>query len=84
MNEQVSHRQRAPDDDPTSEFEVGQEFQNKEAVLMAVKTYSINRAVDYKILESDQLKYAARCVQQDQGCGWMIRVSYWRKKEIWE
>ncbi|MED6128913.1 hypothetical protein PIB30_102701 [Stylosanthes scabra] len=52
MNEQVSHVQRAPDDDPTTEFEVGQEFQNKEAVLM--------------------------------GCTWMIRVSYRRKKEIWE
>ncbi|MED6182621.1 hypothetical protein PIB30_030239 [Stylosanthes scabra] len=33
MNEQVSHCQRAPNDDPTSEFEVGQEFQNKEAYL---------------------------------------------------
>ncbi|MED6221107.1 hypothetical protein PIB30_051208 [Stylosanthes scabra] len=65
MNEQVSHVQRAPKDDPTTEFEVGQKFQNKEVVLMAVKTYSINRAVDYKILESDQLKYAARCIKQD-------------------
>ncbi|MED6144060.1 hypothetical protein PIB30_011856 [Stylosanthes scabra] len=27
MNEHVSHRQRAPDDDPTSEFDVSQEFQ---------------------------------------------------------
>ncbi|MED6114765.1 hypothetical protein PIB30_083627 [Stylosanthes scabra] len=68
MNEHVSHVQRAPDDDLTTKFEVGQEFQNKEAVLMAVKMYSINRVVDYKILESDQLKYAARCVKQDQGC----------------
>ncbi|MED6184896.1 hypothetical protein PIB30_051825 [Stylosanthes scabra] len=82
MNEHVSHVQRAPDDDPTTEFEVGQEFQNKEAVLMAVKTYSINRAVDYKILENDQLKCTARCIKQDQGCAWMIRVSYRRKNEI--
>ncbi|MED6185310.1 hypothetical protein PIB30_055824 [Stylosanthes scabra] len=39
MNEHVFHGQRAPDDDPTTEFEDGQEFHNKEAVLMAVKTY---------------------------------------------
>ncbi|MED6128005.1 hypothetical protein PIB30_093475 [Stylosanthes scabra] len=65
INEQVFHGQCAPDNDPATEFEVGQEFQNKEAVLMAVKTYNINRAVDYKILESDKLKYAARCVQHD-------------------
>ncbi|MED6135653.1 hypothetical protein PIB30_048695 [Stylosanthes scabra] len=49
INEQVSHSQRAPDDDPTSEFEVGQEFHNKEFVLMAVKTYCINRAVTIRL-----------------------------------
>ncbi|MED6222574.1 hypothetical protein PIB30_065678 [Stylosanthes scabra] len=45
MNEHFSHRQCAPYNDPTIEFELGQEFQNKEAILMAVKTYSINRLV---------------------------------------
>ncbi|MED6148603.1 hypothetical protein PIB30_054679, partial [Stylosanthes scabra] len=44
----------------------------------------INPAIDYKILESDQLKYTTRCNQHDQGYAWMIRVSYRRKKEIWE
>ncbi|MED6151145.1 hypothetical protein PIB30_079530 [Stylosanthes scabra] len=53
----------SPDDDPVDEFEVGQEFVNKEAVVLAVKTYSIRRAVDYKILESDMLKYAVQCAQ---------------------
>ncbi|MED6135915.1 hypothetical protein PIB30_051219 [Stylosanthes scabra] len=53
MNEHVSPGQRAPDDDPTTEFEVGLEFQNKKVVLIVVKTYNINRGVDYKILESD-------------------------------
>ncbi|MED6153883.1 hypothetical protein PIB30_106341 [Stylosanthes scabra] len=48
--------QGGPDDDPVDEFEVGQEFADKEAVVMAVKTYSIRRAVEYKILESDRLK----------------------------
>ncbi|MED6154999.1 hypothetical protein PIB30_001681 [Stylosanthes scabra] len=47
-----------PDDDLVDEFEVGQQFDDKEAMLMAVKTYSIRRAVEYKILESDRLKYA--------------------------
>ncbi|MED6167620.1 hypothetical protein PIB30_004431 [Stylosanthes scabra] len=53
MNEDVSYGQRGPDDDPTIEFKFGQEFQNKEPILMAIKTYNINRPVDYKILESD-------------------------------
>ncbi|MED6127568.1 hypothetical protein PIB30_089244, partial [Stylosanthes scabra] len=44
MNEQVPYGQGGPDDDPTTEFEVGQEFQNKEAVMMAIRMYSIKRA----------------------------------------
>ncbi|MED6173325.1 hypothetical protein PIB30_058276 [Stylosanthes scabra] len=57
-----------PDDDPTTEFEVGQQFENKEEVLMAVKTYSIRRAVQFKIIESDQLKYVVRCAEFGKGC----------------
>ncbi|MED6112888.1 hypothetical protein PIB30_065834 [Stylosanthes scabra] len=49
--------QGGPEDDPVDEFEVRQEFADKEAAVMAVKTYSIRRAVEYKILESDRLKY---------------------------
>ncbi|MED6165298.1 hypothetical protein PIB30_098257, partial [Stylosanthes scabra] len=43
MNSDVCLGQGGPDDDPTAEFEVGQQFENKEEVLMAVKTYSIRR-----------------------------------------
>ncbi|MED6152516.1 hypothetical protein PIB30_092836 [Stylosanthes scabra] len=72
------------DDDPTTEFEVGQQFENKEEVLMAIKTYSIRRAVQFKILESDQLKYVVQCSEFGKGCEWNIRVSYSRKQEKWE
>ncbi|MED6212196.1 hypothetical protein PIB30_080881 [Stylosanthes scabra] len=81
MNSDVCLGQGGPDDDPTAEFEVGQQFENKEEVLMAVKTYSIRRAVQFKILESDQLKYAVRCSEFGKGCEWNIRVSYPRKQE---
>ncbi|MED6128710.1 hypothetical protein PIB30_100661 [Stylosanthes scabra] len=79
MNSDVRLGQGGPDDDPTAEFEVGQQFENKEEVLMAVKTYSIRRAVQFKILESDQLKYDVRCAEFGKGCEWNIRVSYRRK-----
>ncbi|MED6137910.1 hypothetical protein PIB30_069458 [Stylosanthes scabra] len=79
MRQDRSFLQGGPDDDPTNEFEVGQQFDNKEAVLMAVKTYSIRRAVEYKILESEQLKYSVRCIQHGAGCPWSIRISYRRK-----
>ncbi|MED6199660.1 hypothetical protein PIB30_078002 [Stylosanthes scabra] len=59
--DKVEEQGGGPDDDPVDEFEVGQQFDDKEAVLIAVKTYSIRRAVEYKILESDRLKYAVQC-----------------------
>ncbi|MED6115960.1 hypothetical protein PIB30_095681 [Stylosanthes scabra] len=55
-----------PDDDPVDEFEVGQEFADKEAVMLVVKTYSIRRSVEYKILESDRLKYAVQWPSLDR------------------
>ncbi|MED6162270.1 hypothetical protein PIB30_068828 [Stylosanthes scabra] len=61
----VSHVQRALDDDPTTEFEFGQEFQNKEAVLMAVKTYSINRAKE--IWEVRRYNGLHSCMQTSVG-----------------
>ncbi|MED6143950.1 hypothetical protein PIB30_010904 [Stylosanthes scabra] len=58
MNQGSYEFQDGPDDDPVDEFEVGQELADKEAAVIAVKTNSIRRAVEYKILESDRLKYA--------------------------
>ncbi|RYQ96582.1 hypothetical protein Ahy_B08g092388 [Arachis hypogaea] len=55
--------QGGPEDDPTNEFEIGQHIENKEEVIMVVKMYIIRRDVEYKILESDQLKYFVQCTQ---------------------
>ncbi|RYR66108.1 hypothetical protein Ahy_A03g012050 [Arachis hypogaea] len=49
--------QGSPKDDPTNEFEIEQQYENKEKVIMAVKMYSIKRVIEYKILKSGQLKY---------------------------
>ncbi|MED6147307.1 hypothetical protein PIB30_042995 [Stylosanthes scabra] len=76
--------QGGPDDDPVDEFEVGQEFAKKEAVILVVKTYSIRRAAEYKILESDRLKYAVQCAQFGPVCRWSICISYRRRHEKWE
>ncbi|RYQ79518.1 hypothetical protein Ahy_Scaffold6g108271 isoform C [Arachis hypogaea] len=73
-----------PEDDPRNGFEVGQHFHNKEEVMLAVKTYSISEAVEYKIVNSDQWRYNAQCVQFRPGCNWSIHISYRRKVEKWE
>ncbi|RYQ91077.1 hypothetical protein Ahy_B09g096941 isoform A [Arachis hypogaea] len=46
-----------PEEDPSNEFEIGQQFKSKKEVMLAVKQYSIKRAAEYKIVESDQLRY---------------------------
>ncbi|XP_025616556.1 uncharacterized protein [Arachis hypogaea] len=79
-----SFSQGGPEDDPTHEFEIGQQFDNKEEAVMAVKIYSIKRVVEYKILESDQLKYDVHCTHVGLGCQWNIRIAYRRKQEKWE
>ncbi|XP_016178943.1 uncharacterized protein LOC107621434 [Arachis ipaensis] len=44
-----------------AEFQFGQQFQDKEEVVFSVKTYSIRRGVEYKVLESDHRKYYGKC-----------------------
>ncbi|XP_057756374.1 uncharacterized protein LOC130975629 [Arachis stenosperma] len=36
-----------------TEFQVGQQFQDKDEALLSVKTYSIRRGVQYRVVESD-------------------------------
>ncbi|RYR33736.1 hypothetical protein Ahy_A10g048360 isoform B [Arachis hypogaea] len=76
--------QGGPEEDPSNEFEVGQQFGSKEEVMLANKQYSIRRAVEYKIVESDHWKYNARCIQFGPGCNWNILISYRQKQERWE
>ncbi|MED6189031.1 hypothetical protein PIB30_091640 [Stylosanthes scabra] len=57
------------------EFRVGQRMQNRQAVLMSVKNYSIQRNAEYKVIESDPLKYHYRCKHHTAGCPWMIRIT---------
>ena len=67
-----------------NELHVGKHFPNKEAVLFAVKNYSIQRSVQYKVLESDHVTYHGKCKYFGNECSWSIRVTYLRKKKLWE
>ncbi|XP_016165415.1 uncharacterized protein LOC107608035 [Arachis ipaensis] len=59
---------------------VGQQFQDKEEVVLSVKTYSIRRRVEYKVLESDNRKYYGKCKGFGSGCAWLIRVSLYHRR----
>ncbi|XP_057734553.1 uncharacterized protein LOC130949994 [Arachis stenosperma] len=59
-------------------------FQDKEEVVLSVKTYSIRRGVEYKVLESDHRKYYGKWKEFGNGCTWLIRVSLRQHRGIWK
>ncbi|XP_015971197.1 uncharacterized protein LOC107494672 [Arachis duranensis] len=55
-----------------AEFQVSQQFQDKKEIVLSVKTYSIRREVEYKVLESDHHKYYGKCKEFGNGDDRMI------------
>ncbi|XP_016200270.1 uncharacterized protein LOC107641288 [Arachis ipaensis] len=68
----------------SGEFQIGQSFQTKEEVVMSVKDYSIRRGVQYRVMESDHLKYVERCKEFGNGCTRMICMALRQRKGNWE
>ncbi|RYR05656.1 hypothetical protein Ahy_B06g085491 [Arachis hypogaea] len=69
---------------PDGEFTVGMEFSSREAVIKAMKDYTIRRGVDYRVHESEPTIFYAKCTQYGAGCDWLIRVSKMSRKFCWE
>ncbi|XP_057756557.1 uncharacterized protein LOC130975844 [Arachis stenosperma] len=67
-----------------TEFQVGQQFPDKDEALLSVKTYSIRRGIQYKVVESDHRWYVGKCSEFGNGCTWLIRLSLRKRKGIWE
>ncbi|RYR07527.1 hypothetical protein Ahy_B05g074897 [Arachis hypogaea] len=65
------------------EFAIGMEFSSREAVIKAVKEYTIRRSVEYRVYESEPLTFYAKCTQYGSGCDWVIRVSLISRKYCW-
>ncbi|XP_057739618.1 uncharacterized protein LOC130956597 [Arachis stenosperma] len=66
------------------EFTVGMEFSSREAVIKAMKDYTVRRGVDYRVHESEPTTFYAKCTQYGAGCDWLIRVSKMSRKFCWE
>ncbi|RYR51090.1 hypothetical protein Ahy_A06g026151 [Arachis hypogaea] len=60
-------------------FAVGMEFSSREAIIMAMKDYTIRRGVDYRVYELEPLTFYAKCTQYGSGCDWLIRAPYLQK-----
>ncbi|MED6177341.1 hypothetical protein PIB30_097306, partial [Stylosanthes scabra] len=55
------------------EFAIGMEFNFREAVIKAIKEYTICRGVDYWVRESKPTTFYAQCVQYGPNCDWLTR-----------
>ncbi|XP_072071642.1 uncharacterized protein [Arachis hypogaea] len=69
---------------PDGEFSVGMKFSSREAVIKAMKDYTICRGVDYRVHELEPTTFYAKCTQYGAGCDWLIRVSKMSRKFCWE
>ncbi|XP_057746270.1 uncharacterized protein LOC130965529 [Arachis stenosperma] len=67
-----------------TEFQVGQQFPDKDEALLSLTTYSIRQGVQYKVVESDHRRYVGKCSEFGNGCTWLIRLSLRKRKGIWE
>ncbi|XP_016206040.1 uncharacterized protein LOC107646365 [Arachis ipaensis] len=65
-------------------FQIGQSFQTKEEVVLSVKDYNIRHGAEYRVMESNHLKYHRRCKEFENGCTWMIRITLRQRKGNWE
>ncbi|XP_052109188.1 uncharacterized protein LOC127741203 [Arachis duranensis] len=68
----------------STEFQIGQSFQNKDEAVLSVKDYSIRQGVEYRVIESDNLKYHGKCKEFGKGCTWLIRIALRSRKGTWE
>ncbi|MED6175136.1 hypothetical protein PIB30_075557 [Stylosanthes scabra] len=62
--------------DGGAELRVGHRLRNRDAVQTAIKNYSIRRNAEYRVIESDRIKYHCRCKHAEDGCPWRIRVAF--------
>ncbi|XP_015954094.1 uncharacterized protein LOC107478464 [Arachis duranensis] len=68
----------------STEFQIGQSFQNKDEAVLSVKDYSICGGVEYRVLKSDYLKYHGKCKEFGKGCSWLILILLRARKGTWK
>ncbi|KAL4366798.1 hypothetical protein GQ457_05G019920 [Hibiscus cannabinus] len=60
------------------------QFETKKDAQVAVKEYCIKRHMKFCVVESDTSTYCVRCVNYKAKCQWKIRISYLKRKKMWE
>ncbi|PPS12816.1 hypothetical protein GOBAR_AA07818 [Gossypium barbadense] len=58
------------------ELLVGQRFESKEEYVFAIKRYSMNISVDYKVAMSKPTLYIRECWKWEEGCNWRMEAGH--------
>ncbi|PPD96625.1 hypothetical protein GOBAR_DD06344 [Gossypium barbadense] len=66
------------------ELFIGQKFNCKEDCVYAIKRYSMNISVDYKVAVSTPTIYVGECWKAAEGCNWRVRAAFIRSSQMWE
>ncbi|XP_017640144.1 uncharacterized protein LOC108481536 [Gossypium arboreum] len=66
------------------ELLVGQRFESKEECVFAIKRYSMNISMDYKVAVSKPILYIGECWKSAEGCNWRVRAAFIQKSQMWE
>ena len=62
------------------ELYVGMQFNDREAVVQAIKNYNIFKSVDYNVCESKSMTFYCKYKYYGMKCNWFVRVDFKKKK----
>ena len=66
------------------ELELAAQYETKKDAQLAVKEYCIKRHMKFCVVESDNTTYYVRCVNYKSKCPWKLRISFLKRKKMWE
>ncbi|KAK5774576.1 hypothetical protein PVK06_042431 [Gossypium arboreum] len=66
------------------ELFLGQRFESKEECVFAIKRYSMNISVDYKVAVSKPTLYIGECWKSVEGYNWQVRAAFIQNSQMWE
>ncbi|XP_052877232.1 uncharacterized protein LOC128283858 [Gossypium arboreum] len=66
------------------ELLVGHRFESKEECVFAIKRYSMNISMNYKVAVSKPTLYIGECWKLVEGCSWRVRAAFIQKSQMWE
>ncbi|RYR28546.1 hypothetical protein Ahy_B01g052690 isoform A [Arachis hypogaea] len=69
-------------DPEDGKFRIGMEYSSRKSVVVAIRSYTISREIEYNVYESEPHTFYTKYKTYGRGCDWFIRASLIRKKRL--